>query len=505
MLSLSAAHAHCQDTIRKDGFQRFYYPGGEVSSEGTMKEGKPEGYWKTFYPKGKLKSEGNRKNFELDSTWKFYSESGKLILEVNYRKGRKDGLKISYLDKETIRENFRNDIKEGYSNYYYADGKIKMSVPFVNGMEQGFGKEYGNDGTIITLTEYKRGFIVDRLRINRKDGNGWKQGRWYIFWENGNIRQEGRYRDDRMEGYFKDYSENGDLLKISKYTNGVLQPEAAEITKLEVQNEYYPDGKIKVSSMFRNGISEGVKREYNTEGKIEKGYIYSNGKIVSEGIVKEDGNRDGLWKDFYEDGTLRAEGKYDNGRQTGEWKYFHQNGKLEQSGKFNKNGKPEGSWKWYYETGKLLKEELYRGGLRDGMSTEYDENCKIIEEGEYLHGLEEGSWFEVVGDSYTRGAYRDGQRTGLWVQYSLIQNETKTDSILSFKGSFTEGLPDGKQAYYWDNGKIKDEGSYIMGRKEGEWMKYNSDGTLFMMTTYRDGLETRYDGVKIKPPFEKEE
>ena len=58
---------------------------------------------------------------------------------------------------------------------------------------------------------------------------------------------------------------------------------------------------------------------------------------------------------------------------------------------------------------------------------------------------------------------------------------------------------------FWENGKVKDEGNYVNGRKEGEWYKYNFDGTLFMITTYKQGVETRYDGVKIKPPYEKEE
>ncbi len=44
-------------------------------------------------------------------------------------------------------------------------------------------------------------------------------------------------------------------------------------------------------------------------------------------------------------------------------------------------------------------------------------------------------------------------RTGEWVKYILEKNGSKTDSLISFKGSFTEDLPDGKQVYYWDNGK----------------------------------------------------
>ncbi|MEI7980664.1 MAG: hypothetical protein WCI71_03365 [Bacteroidota bacterium] len=488
--------------IRK---QQYYYQDGKLSSEGNLKNGKPEGYWISYYESGKIKSEGNRKNFELDSLWKFYNEEGKLVLEIEYKNGKKNGIKSSYLDKEIIRENFKNDIKEGYTMYLYTNGKIKQDVPFIKGLEQGFGREYGTDGTIITLTEYKRGFIVDRLRINRKDENGRKQGRWYIFFSSGKIQTEGYYKDDKKNGYFKEYAENGDLLKISKYNDGVLEPEAKEIQKLDIRNEYYPNGKVKTSAMFRNGIQEGVKRIYDSTGRVQQSFIFQNGNVISEGIVRDDGNKDGPWKDFYPDGNLKAEGIYDNGRQTGEWRYYHPNGKLEQSGRFNKQGKPEGSWKWYFDTGFLLKEESYHSGLRDGLATTYDETGKVIEEGEFVNGNEDGPWFEQIGDTYIRGTYRDGLRNGIWSYYYIDYDGVKWDSLCYFKGNFVEDNPDGKHIYYWDNGKVRDEGLYIMGKREGDWIKYNYDGTLFMIITYKDGIEIRYDGIKIKPPFEKEE
>ncbi len=494
-----------QDTIKNDGFVKFYYPDGKISSEGTLKNGKPDGYWKSYNTNETIKSEGNRKNYELDSLWKFYNDDGKLLLEINYKAGKKNGLKISYLDKETIKENFKNDIKEGYTRYYYVDGNIKQEIPFLKGLEQGFGKEYASDGTIITLTEYKRGFIVDRLRINRKDGNGRKQGRWYEFYTSGNLHTEVVYKDDKKNGYFKEYAENGDLLKILKFVDDVVNPEAEEIQKLEVQNEYYSDGKIKISAMFRNGIPEGIMREYNSDGIVEKSYLYKNGVIIGEGIIKEDGNRNGPWKDYYSDGSLKAEGNYDNGKQIGEWKFYHANGKIEQTGKFNKQGKFEGKWKWYFDTGQLLREENYRNGLKDGISTEYDETGKVIEEGDFINGKEDGPWFELIGDNYIHGTYRDGLRNGMWYSLYLENNGTKIDSLLNFKGGFIEDNPDGKHIYYWENGKVKDEGIYIMGKKEGDWLKYNFDGTLFLVITYRDGVEMRYDGVKIKPPYEKEE
>lgn len=494
-----------QDSVKTNGYQKFYYGNGKLSSEGNMRNGKPDGYWKSYSENGNLKSEGNRKIFELDSLWKFYNEDGKLILEVNFKNDRKNGIKTTYLDNETVKENFLNDVKDGLTKYFYKDGKLKMEVPFVKGVEQGLAKEYSPDGNIITLIEYKRGFIVERLKINRKDKDNLKQGKSYVFHANGNVKQEGTYRDDKKDGYFKDYAENGDLISVTKYVNDVKQTDAEEVTKLDLQNEYYPDGKIKITETYRNGIPEGIRREYSEDGQILKSFIYSNGKITGEGIIKEDGVKEGLWKEYYSDSTLKSEGEYKDDKKTGEWKYFYPDGKLEQAGKYTGSGKFTGKWKWFFPSGQLMLEEEYLNGMKDGMHIEYDESGKITEEGEYVKDLEDGNWFTYSGDWLERGIYRDGLRNGKWVSYNLVTKEAQTDSILIFAGNFIEDNPDGKHFYYWDNGKLKEEGLYIMGKKEGDWLLYNYDGSPFLIINYKNGIEVKYDGVRIKPPFEAEE
>jgi len=503
-LVLKALSSFSQDTTItvRNGYQKFYYKSGLLSSEGTMRNGQPDGYWKSYYENGKLKSEGNRKNFKLDSIWIFFNEKGQKILDVTYKEGKKNGIKTTYLEQEKIREMFKNDIKEGYTRYYYQDGKLKMEIPFVKGLEQGFGKEYSANGDIITLIEYKRGFVIDRIKINRRDNNNLKQGRWCTFYGNGNIHVEGNYQDDLKEGYFKGYAENGDFVSVEKYLKDVKQPEAMEIKKLDIKNEYYSDGKIKASGTYRNGVPEGIYREYNPIGQITRSIIYDMGTITGEGIVKEDGTKDGHWKDLYPEGKIKAEGDYKDGQQIGEWKFYYPEGKLEQTGKFTAAGKFHGTWKWFYESGQLMREEEYNNGVKEGLHTEYDENGKVVEEGEYANDLEDGPWFSTIGDYFERGSYRDGLKTGKWVSYHLTKSGSKIDSILSFSGSFIEDNPDGKHSYYWENGKIKDEGFFLMGKKDGDWIKYEFDGTPFMIITYRNGIETKYDGVKIKPPFE---
>ncbi|MDP4282728.1 MAG: hypothetical protein Q8867_11380, partial [Bacteroidota bacterium] len=422
-----------------------------------------------------------------------------------YRNGKKNGIKSSYLDKEIIRENFRNDIKEGFTRIYYADSILKEDIPFVKGLEQGIGKEYSKEGSIITLIEYKKGFVVDRIRINRRDRNNLKQGKWFTFYDNGQIHEEGTYRDDKKDGYFKEFAQNGDLISVSKYINDIKQEAAEEVTKLDVVQEYYPDGKIRSVSTYRKGVPEGIRREYSPEGIVIKSLVFQAGARIGEGIIQEDGTKDGHWVEFFSDSTIKSEGNYKDGKPLGEWKYFYTDGKIEQTGKYSNSGKLTGIWKWFYNNGRLLREEEYLNGLRDGIHREYDEEGNETEEGEYVKGLEDGPWFSICGDYMERGSYRDGLKTGKWTSWNLTKNGNVTDSTMNFTGNFIDDNPDGKHVYYWDNGKIKSEGSYIMGKKEGNWILNNYDGTPFLVITYRNGIETRYDGVRIKPPFEAEE
>ena len=80
----------------KDGYQIFKYPNGAVSSEGLIKNGKPEGFWKSYYVTGVKKSEGKRTNFLLDSIWLFYDQAGDTTEKINWLYGKKNGWYYKY-------------------------------------------------------------------------------------------------------------------------------------------------------------------------------------------------------------------------------------------------------------------------------------------------------------------------------------------------------------------------------------------------------------------------
>ena len=494
-LVLSLFIARSQDTTIANGFNVFHYPDGKKSSEGFLVNGEPNGYWKTYYQNGTLKSEGNRKNFMLDSIWKFYTDSSRVMLEINYKLGKKNGIRKTYQKDEVVAANFVDDVKQGLAINYYPDGKIKKKTIYIDGREEGFTKEYAQDSRVITITEYKKGFIINSEYINRFREEQ-KHGVWKGFFDNENTKTECEYSYGKKNGYYKEFDINGNLIKILKYVNDELQFDVPELASLDVKTDYYKDGKIKIIASYKDGIPEGVRRDYSREGQIVKSYIYRNGIIIGEGIVDEKGMRQGFWKEFYESGELMGEGVYKDNKRQSEWKFYFKDGKPEQTGKYNNNGRPNGLWKWFYESGNIRRSESFKNGIPDGELKELSDTGKIIITGNYIDGEEDGQWIYDMNGEKEIGNYQNGKREGEWKHYYF--------NILTFQGKFTEGNLDGETLYFYnDTGKLKEKGKYMMGKKEGEWALYNPDGTKLLSILYEDGIEKKFDGYKIDSGSEK--
>jgi len=482
---------------------QFTYPNGKVSSEGQMVDGKPEGYWKNYYEDGTLKSEGNRKSQQLDSLWSFYSPEGKLTQRIAYAEGKKNGIKTTFAEDGVIvkEEEFLNDSRFGTTKLYYASGKLKESIPLDTlgkGREQGTGYEFDEeDGRIVAVVQYSNGYVSGRERINRKDKFNQKQGVWKEFFPNGVVSLEGRYKNDKKHGYFKTFDESGNLLETLKYEEGILIPDPQELAKLDIKREYYPNAQVKSVGRYNKGVKEGVHRQFTETGQVSASKIYSNGKVIGEGIVDAEGKRQGPWKEFYEPGELRSEGKYKDGLREGEWKFYYKDGKEEQRGAYRR-GKPDGEWKWTHPKGITWREETFYDGLEEGMAIEYNDTGKVVTKGEYLSGEREGKWLIDIGDEREEGYYVAGQRNDMWKHFY-------PSGKLRFEGKYTQGMEEGKHTYYYESGQIERVGMYKFGQKEGDWTEFSVDGLPMKVLTYKQGEVVKVDGEKVETVSESED
>jgi antitoxin component YwqK of YwqJK toxin-antitoxin module len=471
-------------------FTQFKHRNGEISSEGYLRNGKPDGYWKTFNEQGQLISEGNRKDFLLDGVWKFYADE-KLTSEISYKAGKRSGLSKVFSEKETVVAPYVNDLISGIREIFYVSGNIKQRTPFENSLEQGIEFDFSEQGDITSITEYRRGFVVNRQRINRRDRNGERQGVWKFFYPDLVVQMEGPFLNNKKHGFFKYYDSVGNLTDVKKFTNGELEEDAQNFAQLEMKTEFHPNGNPKLSAVFINGVPEGVAREFDEDGKVVKGLVFQEGKVVGEGIVDDRGRFQDNWREFYPDGTIKAEGRYRNGRRVGKWRFFFPNGTLEQEGSFNREGEYHGEWIWYHSNGQIHVIQNYEKGLKDGKFREFAYDGEtIISEGHYIEDERHGPWIINTGIERSEGNYRNGERHGKWRNFSV------NTGTLTFEGSFVDGIPNGRHTYYQENGKILEQGTFSMGQFNGVWRKFDENGQLFVTITYKNDDEIKYDNVR---------
>lgn len=504
MFVMGSLVGRAQEKVNENGYNVFYHKNGKKLSEGNLRNGKPEGYWKTYYENGNLKTEGNRKNFLLDSTWKFYSEKGVIQTEINYREGKKNGLQRDYNEKGILlkEETFENNVRQGKARYYYETGELKKEINYDNNIETGIAYEYGPDGRVITIEEYKGGRILTSEEINRTDESGNKTGRWVEFYDDKNkVRSEINYKNGIKDGVAKQYDEKGNLLKLEQFVEGESNDTIQEFVFIDIRTEYHPNGTPKLVGGYANNKKQGIFREYDNtpdSGKIVNAFIYDQDIKLSEGIIDNYGIYKGPWKVFYRTGEIKEEGEYSDGVKEGEWKYYYINGKLEQTGRYVK-GKIHSKWTWYYPNGRKHREETYRYGKEDGLVIEYDSLGNVITKGEYVAGLKDGEWFYDLGDHIEKGRFSGGDRDGEW-EY-IFKDNNKT----AFKGKYKSGLAEGKHVYYYKNGKVEMAGKYRNGLKNGRWVKYDTRGEVDFTITYKNGVEVEYEGEKLKKRGERTE
>mgnify|MGYP002857941384 CR=1 FL=1 len=101
------------------------------------------------------------------------------------------------------------DIKEkpinGIYKTYYPDGNVRMEVSSRNGLPNGEGKFYDEDGILCYTVSFSQGQL---------------DGTLYNYYTNGQIHNELNYRAGVMHGTQKIFTDQGELITEVEYENG---------------------------------------------------------------------------------------------------------------------------------------------------------------------------------------------------------------------------------------------------------------------------------------------
>ncbi len=115
----------------------------------------------------------------------------------------------------------------------------------------------------------------------------------------------------------------------------------------------------------------------------------------------------------------------------------------------------------------------------------------MVAEGKYVEGFKDGEWTYTVGNTKETGKYFEGEKQGVWRTTYLDNRKT------AFEGEYLNGIENGSFSFYYENGQIKRRGRYQLGVKEGLWEYFNDDGSARLTIKYENGKEVEYNGVKI--------
>jgi len=199
----------------------------------------------------------------------------------------------------------------------------------------------------------------DKLASQGFYEHGEREGRYFTYFDNGNVKESLFYRKDLREGVATFYAVDGKtVLYQLKFINDEAvaysyqgkEPYVA-FTNAEPTHivAYFPNGRIAGEVTFIGGKKQGTER-----------YYYPNGEKYSE-INFDDDLRHGSAMYWYENGKLKEQLAY-------QYHYFH------------------GTRKVFFPNGKLYQESYFVEDMPHQIAREYRENGELVKSQEWFYG-----------------------------------------------------------------------------------------------------------------------
>ena len=225
----------------------------------------------------------------------------------------------------------------------------------INGNKNGLWKNYNfeqNNGKYIfgdifskQIKAYLPFLLSETLHKKNDDKATSRIVNWWYF--NGNIRQQGNFKNYKKEGLEKQWYRNGNLKREINYKNDIKH--GSDITLHE-------NGEKAHIISYNNGKKVGEELKISKNGDLYYQCQY-NEKGEKDGIEKQLGSNNG---ELY----LSDESYYKNGKRHGTQKMYFINGKISSLKNF-RNGVEHGDFKvWCYD-GTLRQTGVYINGKND--------------------------------------------------------------------------------------------------------------------------------------------
>jgi len=88
---------------------------------------------------------------------------------------------------------------------------------------------------------------------------------------------------------------------------------------------------------------------------------HPNGNVYIKGQLNSNGQQEGIWECFWENGNIRIRTPYKQGKEDGIEEWFYENGNISWRIPF-KEGKEDGIEEWFDEQGNITETRRWKDG-----------------------------------------------------------------------------------------------------------------------------------------------
>ncbi len=212
----------------------------------------------------------------------------------------------------------------GTSLHWYADGTLSRRSEYEAGQMDGVDVTYHRNGKMYMETHYSKGK---------------KSGPYKCWRQDGSLLNSGAYSEGMKAGIWSTYDGKGRLLSEQSYSEDELNGLSVFY---RVQDDTQPAGpsRIKYKCEYQNGRRNGLYTEYFKDGSIYQTIEYREGK------------KDGMMKEFFSGGQVKLEIPFREDKRHGTAVEYASNGEVK--------------YKWIFEDGEPVRK--------------LDKDGKVIEE-----------------------------------------------------------------------------------------------------------------------------
>ena len=162
--------------------------------------------------------------------------------------------------------------------------------------------------------------------------------------------------------------------------------------------------------------------------------------LFSTGVIGR--QTDGTYEDFHENGQLAYRLTYKDGGRRGPFERYYENGQLHEKGTYKselldlRSGDLDGLYESYFENGQLMNKSFYKDGRQFGLSEGYYDNGQLrfrtnYDSGEWMRVDGREEWYFPDGRLMSTGIYNMGERCGEWI-LDKDQSVSPSDVITDF-------------------------------------------------------------------------